>query len=243
MPTSNVAATRPGLLVSSTPATAGTARLADPMVGAPAVDDCYALTYKQGFKHAISEKTVDCGRTHTMRVVAVGQLPTSVDWEDSKAVHKVVTKTCDPAWQKITGKQPTVTYRTLWSSWWFAPTEAQIDDGARWFSCEVALNLGERLIPLPKGKLPKATKNPADSIARCATKRYTTVPCSKPHAWRTVFTFTTKGQGKGDRLTQSLRRAAIRRCGPAVPGDNFLWSARHLESRTYVIACLQETKR
>lgn len=235
-----------GLLVSSTPATADGARLVDPMAGAPAVGDCYDVSYKQGYEHSIAEKTVDCDRAHTMRVVAVGQLPDSVSWTDTEAVYKAVRKTCDPAWLKITGKEP-VTYLTLWSSWWFAPTEAQQDSGARWFSCEVALAAGEKLVDLPRGTLPRAKKKAADSVARCVSRSNTYVACSSPHVYRAAHAFITTAKGSDKAKAKAVAKAAGRTCPRKVARWTGVYSGKPVSQekneKKVVVACYKKTTR
>jgi hypothetical protein len=233
-----------GLLVSVTPATADTARLADPMTGAPAAGDCYDVTYKQGWEHAISEDTVPCSRKHTMRVVQVAQLPASVDMTDADAVSAAGWKACQTSYRRYFGKDPARNYLTLLTFWFFAPTKAQIDAGARWTSCEVALASGEKLLPLAKGSVPKATaKKPADSIARCVNRKNDFVPCSAAHVLRATYAFqaTTKGSDKAK--AKAVAKAAGRTCGRQVKNWQGIYSGKPVSKTKAVIACYVKTTR
>lgn len=233
-----------GLFVGSTPATADGARLADPMAGAPAVGDCYDLTFEQGYEHTISESTVPCTRKHTMRVVQVAQLPASVDMTDADAVSAAGPRACETSTRAYFGKDPRRSYLTLLSAWFFAPSEAQIDAGARWVSCEIAITASSKLLPLPKGAVPKATaKKPANSIARCVSRKNTYVPCASAHVLRATYAFTTTAKGNDKAKATAIAKAANRTCPRKVKRWPSVYSGLPLTKTKAVVACYTKTTR
>lgn len=75
---------------------AGAAAGDDPMIGAPEVGDCYALTAEQANSDSMTRPPVDCGRTHTLLLGAVGEVPATFDWEDSGDRFTWSNKICNP---------------------------------------------------------------------------------------------------------------------------------------------------
>lgn len=233
-----------GLFVGGTPATAAGARLADPMAGAPAIGDCYDVTLKQAYEQAIGEATVPCSRKHTMRVVDVAQLPATVDMNDARALSAAGTKACAPSARAYLGKNPSRSYLTLLSSWFFAPTKAQTDAGARWVSCEIALSDSTKLLPLPKGPVPKATaKRPADAIARCVSRKNSYVPCASAHVLRATYAFTTQATGGEKAKAKAVAKAADRTCARKVKRWTGVYSGTPVSSTKAVVACYTKTAR
>jgi hypothetical protein len=223
-------------------ATAGESET-DPMLGAPAVGDCYDLTYKQASEESTREATVDCSRKHTLLVGAVGQVPESFDWEDSADNYKYSHKICDPFWKKYYDLTEPRSYLTLLRGNWFTPTEAQRDNGARWISCEIGLDTDGKLLPLPAGGPATMTRKPVDSIARCADARYRVTPCSKAHAWRATYAFGVKAKGSDKAVGAKLEKAAKRTCSRHASSATWLRSIRYIGNSRYAIACFSKTKR
>ncbi|WP_205471993.1 hypothetical protein [Nocardioides sp. SYSU D00038] len=229
------------LLLPSAPAVA-----ADPMAGAPAEGSCYRLTVKAGWESSYAHNAVQCSGRHTSRVYAVGLVPDGVSLvDDSPALFAAVGRTCDPDHWRLAGKDPRKYYLSLYSSWWFVPDAGQRAAGARWISCHVALDAGSRLLPLPKGPLPKLKKGKRvpDKVARCTTGSGKFTACNKPHAYRSVHAFVTKARGSDSKVERLLRKAAIRKCSPKVSSRTFRWSYRPLARNRFVIACFTKTSR
>ncbi len=223
------------------------ARAGDAMTGAPAVGACYDLTYKQAWDRSAAESTVSCSRRHTMTVVAVGTLPAGYDWAtigDKKLpieVGKAVARTCGPGTKRhVAG--PVVLARTLWSEWFYAPTKEQVDAGARWFSCEVALLSATRFLPVPAGQPKRIGGKIPSSVAKCARKArggYPDVPCSTRHQWRATYSVLVHKRS-ADKPAQA---AALRICPQHVgkKGD-WLWNWRYQTKQSFVLTCLRKTK-
>jgi hypothetical protein len=235
-----------GLLAVGT-ATAGEA-VPDPMLGAPAVGACYDLTLKQANGHAAPESTVACSGRHTMAVTAVGTIPASADWAtldwDKKfptALSRAIDATCDPAVRKLIGSEARRAL-TLYEDFFFAPTEAEIASGARWFSCEVVLKAPTALLPLPKGQPAKLGASIPDQVARCAKAvkgGYVNVVCSRAHQWRA--TYAKKIRGKP--TDKTLLRAAKRTCPRHVTSKRWLYYGQYISRTAFVVGCSSRTKR
>lgn len=228
-----------GLLVGTTTASADES---DPMLGAPAVGGCYNLSLKEAYQPSTSKATVDCAKKHTLLVGAVDEIPASVDWKDDEALWKHAQRICNPFWNKQMTTSYVTRYYTLLQPIWLMPTKAQQADGARWISCMAGVSTGTAFVPTTTATLPKASKKPADAIARCADKKYRTVPCSKQHSWRASFVFTAKAKGNDKAVHAAIERAAVRRCPSKVASKRWLYSYRSAATKTsYVVACLAET--
>lgn len=229
---------------------AGSAAAADPdpMAGAPATGACYDLTIRQAGMPSIGEAPVGCSSQHTMVVTAVGQLPAGLDWstydftKPNSAFSAAYYKVCGPAAAKLVGSSR-VRALSLYRDYWFAPTEADVAAGARWFSCLVALTEATRLLPLPaSAHLQLATPLPA-RFARCvrdAKSGYQTIACSKRHQWRATF-----AQVIGTRNTpRNAARAARSTCPRHVSSPkNYLYATEGVSPRSFAIVCISRTRR
>ncbi len=234
------------VLVLTTAGLAQAGGTTDPMAGAPAVGDCYNLTVKQAYAHAAAAETVSCSDKHTMLVVAVGELPGSLDWATldldaplPRGVVRTINDTCDAAADKLIGHSPVLRALSIYQQFWFSPTTAQIADGARWFSCEVSARVTAGLRPLAAAP-DKLTKPVPDEVARCATttkKSYPTVACSSRHDWRATYAFVVQKKPT-DKAELS---AAKHTCGRHVSSRSWLWTVPILDKRSFVITCLAQT--
>lgn len=229
-----------GVVGGPSPATA-----ADPMRGAPEVGACYDLTLKQVWAESTGKPTIDCSRKHTVLVGAVGTIPDGVRWKDVEMTYEAVEGICGPFWNRQLGRSHPVRYATLLAPFWLMPTPAQREQGARWVSCLVAMRAGDRLVAMPKGELPRVTREPASSIARCLDRKLAYVPCSEPHIARATHTFAVRATG-GDRARQAtVERAAKRVCSRRVTSRRYTWSAERRSSTKpwYAVACYSVTTR
>ena len=217
----------------------------DPMAGAPEVGACYDLTVKQAYAFSSPEAPVDCGSRHTVAVSAVGQLPDSLDWASvdrtqlPAALVKAVNSTCDPAIAALVGS-PTRRALSLYTNFWFAPSDADIAAGARWFSCEVALAESHSLRPLASGQPGKLGRPVAKKVARCGDSKGNYVVCTKRHQWRT--TYATKVTAKP--TDRQILRAAVRICPRHVSSRAWRYGSPIRNGRTsFVLICMSQTRR
>ncbi|WP_395690575.1 septum formation family protein [Nocardioides sp.] len=232
-----------GVSLAAGPAEAGD----DPSTaGAPSVGDCYDLTMTQAYEHAAPEPTVACSRRHTLSVVAVGTIPASYDWSTVDWDHfprplgRAITRVCEPATVRLLGNV-VQRARTLYQDWWFVPSEAEIADGARWFSCEVGLTTTDALLALPAGQPTKITKRIPASIGYCAYQAkggYPTVACSHPHQWRATFTKLVRLEP----TDQNARKAANSTCPRPMRSRNWLYSIDPTSPQAFVLRCLDQTR-
>jgi hypothetical protein len=223
-------------LLPTAPATAGT----DPMAGAPTVGDCFDITMDQAEKFATSEDPVDCAEDHTAVVIAVGELPSRLDWNSSKeAIGRAVGNVCDPAFDDRFNYDTLRYYRSQYAQWWFGPTQAQQDGGARWFDCLVTIYDDRGLIDLP-GKLPRLTRKLPNVVARCVTADYKYTNCADTHAWRSSYATYIRGRA----TDRNVKAAAGRVCPRHVTTPRrFLYSAWDIKGKRFVLGCYSNTRR
>ena len=212
----------------------------DPMAGAPAVGDCFDVTYKQGMRLSLREEPVACRRQHTLDTFVVGELPASVDWDSpADRIHRAVRDACVPARDQVLGPNPATQFLSLYDYLWFQPTPAQIESGARWFSCHFVLVGDHRLFPLRKEPSRLDRSRMPDSIARCATRVSTYTACSAPHTARAVHAVVVTKKA----TTRNVEAAAARVCPRHVPKGYSGYANRPLGPRSFVLACFARTRR
>lgn len=198
-----------GLTVTSSPATA--------LIPArPEVGSCHALTWDEGLKRSDPDDPVSCNGTFTSRTYLVPNVPLGVDMRDPDQLQRVVDRKCDPAYEEAVSTSIRRRLMASYSAYWFAPTSAEIDAGARWVRCDLALAGGLRkLAPLPVEVRVPALGQPLhpDQEARCwggKRQQYAVTVCARPHAYRAVGPFQMSGRSyPSDR---QFARAASRRC-------------------------------
>jgi hypothetical protein len=212
----------------------------DPMAGAPAVGDCYDLTYKQMYAHTVPEDPVDCASTHTAVVATVGKLPSGVTWNSpEKKTTAAVNKQCTRAVTARIGGNPVLIMLSAYSWMWYAPTQAEEDAGARWFSCLVIAPEDKALTDLP-APLPKASKHLPDELSKCFVgRKYLRTTCADRHDWRMSYSVLVH-----QKLTEkNLDRASQRYCRSHVSSRGWLRSAFSVTPRSFVLGCASETRR
>ncbi|MBZ5738315.1 septum formation family protein [Nocardioides mangrovi] len=221
------------------PTTAYAGETADPMAGAPAVGDCFDITYAQGMKTSLhGEDPVDCAGDHTAVVAAVGKLPGRLDWDSPKAkIYRATGKVCASAFHDLTGNDTLLWQRSQYAYWQFWPTKSQQADGARWFDCMVSIKGARDLNALPD-TLPHLSRHMPDSVARCVTRTNGYTTCAEAHRWRATFSF--YAHGKATR--KHLNAAANRRCPAHVSGPGWLTSAYDVAGKRFVVVCYDKTR-
>ena len=230
-----------GLAFTSATAATPRGQVADPMAGAPAKGDCYAMTLKQASgDHEVGDP-VGCARRHTSQIVGVLQLPARVTWDSSQdTILAAIGRGCENALTDAIGSNQKVRYRTQYGAFMFIPTDAEKDQGARWFSCHAAVTENDALGSLPK-RLPKLRLPLPDSVAKCVTglKQYVFTTCADRHNWRSTYTtYVNK------RLTdRSLDRVSRQICPRHVSSRVWLRSALPLTRSKFVLACYTRTRR
>lgn len=209
------------------------------MTGAPSVGDCYDLTLADVEAFDLREDAVACSEDHTAVVTDLGKLPADVVWSDKKAIIKAVAKQCPPTWEVVGDRNDQLAwYRSQYATWWLAPSKADRDAGARWFSCFITVVEDKGLADLPR-PLPQLSKRLPDSVARCVTSKYEYTTCADTHAWRSSYAFFVRGND-----TDKAAKAAARRvCPRHVPGRTWLYSHRDIEGPRFIVGCYAQTTR
>ena len=208
-------------------ATASVALVAAPALAGttttPSVGECHDLTIDQAYAKADTEAPVDCAQPHTVRTIAVGTLPDNLDWSSSDtAIGKAVDAVCRPAFAQALGRTESTRLLSAYGLFWFEPTSGQRSDGARWFTCELGLFGGGRLLDLPTDKTPALPKAPLpDSVARCLQgSTYATTTCARKHAYRAAGTFAMRHDGYPSKTVQN--RIMAKHCGPMTAPHGFI---------------------
>ncbi|GCD90529.1 septum formation family protein [Nocardioides sp. LS1] len=218
--------------------------MAGPGYHAPALGDCHAIDLAHSQKKADPSDPVPCSSAHTARVIKVAKLPAGVSWSVSAAkLFKIASHKCIPTFMATLGRTDKVRDRSAYSWLYFQPTQAEIDHGARWIRCDVALLGGTELVNLPTDATPALPKPPLpDSVARCETGKYAQTTCARTHAWRSAGTF--RIDQKAYPSQQQLQHAAERRC-PAIAGTAYWrWSAQGAVSWSlgdHFVVCYSQT--
>ena len=184
-------------------ATASVALVAAPALAGttatePSVGECHDLTIDQAYAKADTQPAVDCAQPHTVRTIAVGTLPDNLDWDSSDAaIGKAVDAVCRPAFAQALGRNESTRLMSAYGLFWFEPTKGQRADGARWFTCELGLYGGGRLLDLPTDAVPALPEAPLpDSVALCRQGRtYANTTCARKHAYRAAGTFVMRHDG------------------------------------------------
>ncbi|GAA4707645.1 hypothetical protein [Nocardioides conyzicola] len=212
----------------------------DPLAGAPAKGACYDLTYKQGWEHSVPEAPVECSDDHTTVVIAVGQLKAGVTWDSpEKTISKNVGAQCGAAFAAKIGSKPALLMYSQYNWFWFAPTDAEQEAGARWFSCHLASLEDNALSDLPD-KLPRAGRNLPDVLARCYVgRKYAATTCADRHDWRLSYATVVRMKP----TAKNLDKAAKRICPRHVSSRVWLRSAVPIDRKSFAIGCSTKTHR
>lgn len=193
----------------------------------PGVGECRDLTQADAMKASDTTPPIACADPHTVRVIAVPQLPADVSWDDSdKKLGAAAIRLCGPAANEALGRTYKVRARSAYSWVWFTPTKAQREHGARWIRCDLALVGGTRLVRLPTDKTPALPSGRLpDKVARCLTPTtFVSTTCARKHAFRATGAFILDGTAYP--TAQQFRDAALKRCPRRVSTSDFRWTYR-----------------
>lgn len=158
---------------------------------------------------------MSCERSHTSRTFAVPSVPRGVPMGDTDALQRVVDRACRPAYHRAVSTDIRERLLSAYSYVWFAPTDQQVRQGARWVRCDLVVFGGtSTLVPLPPAQVPALGTAPyPDREARCYVgRRFLVTACSRPHQLRARSVY----QLRAGRYPSEaeLQRTAERRCAP-----------------------------
>lgn len=174
----------------------------------PEVGACYDLTYAQAGRNSAPQAPVDCSEPHNLQTILVKRLTAPVRWSSDGLFNRFATA-CEKAMYAALGGNIKAAAMSAYSWWWFIPTKAQREQGARWVRCDIGLkhassDMDDLPDSLKLGRLPLA-----DDVALCMVgDQYRLTQCKYRHQYKAKATF------KLDRLPRSAEEyyRAARRC-------------------------------
>lgn len=224
-----------GLVAASAP----TAQAADPLAGAPAVGTCHDATIKQAMKDSLAVAPVACSADHTLLTTAVVPVTAEGELTDAKILQEAGAA-CGRHTDKRIGSNVLRRALTLYNTFIFIPTAAQQQAGARWISCHLAVWDAKGLNDLPEA-LPQATKKPAKTVARCAT-RSSFVTCAERHTHRATVAVFLRAKGSDKAVEKKVDAQGSKICLPKVGHTGRYIGWRHTSTKV-VLVCLKKTRR
>lgn len=176
-----------GAAVTPSAAQAGPGQPED---GIATVGECRTYTFDQAMRASENSAPVDCSTSHTAKVLGTPMLPDGMTYGDIAALERVMLRTCYPAFGRLLGRTDSLRHRSAYTMMWFIPTQAQRDRGARWLRCDLVLQGGRTLQPIPADTAPILGPAPLrNRVARCATAQEVRTTCSRAHEWRATGTY------------------------------------------------------
>lgn len=200
------------LAAGSVPMGAGAAQASDPMLGAPAVGQCFNYDYAAMMKKtAPSEGPVECSERHTAIAVAVVPLPDHLPVSGGTGkTFDYVLDACQPAFDAAYGVSHKLQHVAAFTRNVYFPPTNLAEQGAHWGRCDVVSIAGKTLFPIA-ASTPLVTSKPKGKTMKCLRNDYSLTNCSLPHAWAPNGVLTLKGSAFPSRSAQI--RFAKRRCG------------------------------
>jgi hypothetical protein len=186
----------------------------------PQVGSCHQLSFKDVYADADSKPLVPCTGKHTTVTIAVKRLSGDVNWNNTSALLDKIAPKCERAWIEALGSSDKLRSQTAYAWFWFIPTPAQIKQGAKWLRCDLALQGGIRLMPLPADV--KLGTKLSDRVARCRTSQGYNTVCKRPHAVRAVGAFRLSGAYPTTR--EQALPIARRGCRPFITTRSFTFT-------------------
>jgi Septum formation len=210
-------------LVATSPANATAhAAMGRGAVGAvdmPVVGECHLYKYAEVDHASEKSKAIPCDQKHTAQVIAVVKVPKRIPFADSLGVFDATGPACYRALAKTL--HGNLAFRTLsaYNFAFFVPTKAEQAAGARWVRCDLILEGGRKLMPLPTPFL--SSRPLPDDVARCLLKAGPALlptVCSRKHSYRAAGIVKLKGSYKTPRVFLSI---AAKSC-PRVAGKGWV---------------------
>ena len=184
---------------ASTSASSSTTEGAATVPKAPRAGACYRLDVRDAVKSASTAEPVPCSKPHTTRTIHVGRLgaegKVAPDFQNA-SVRDRLTATCNREAHAFLGGDLTDRRLSRLQVVWFAPTQQELSEGARWMRCDVlALGRADSLMPLPRLKMQGVLDRPAgaDTFGLCGTaspgtRGFERVACGLRHSWAAIST-------------------------------------------------------
>jgi len=154
----------------------------------PAVGECRNLSDAAVPRSSDSTPVVDCSQPHTAQTYYVGTFPSGSS--GAKPDSTYAGAVCQKHLGAGLGVSESEAALTAYQVVFFAPDSAAWAAGARWFRCDVALTVGNHLLPLPSTLVPHPLP---PSLQACLTRQGQPTPCDRTHLVRASGTFTVTG--------------------------------------------------
>jgi hypothetical protein len=234
-------------LVTLLVATLGTlspaqADAAAPAAAKPKVGQCHQLTARQALADSDPKRAASCSGRHDLQTIAVVTSSTSLAALTEDEVSDLGARLCDKPRDRALGRSATKREQTAYGAYFFAPTAAQIDAGARWFRCDIALVAGSHLAQLPRKRLsrPIIGRHVDSFERRCLTGKYWVTTCTSKHAYRSTdaVVLHTSAYPTGDQLVAAANRACPKSWDIVMPPSELGW-----EHGNRVAVCYVKTRR
>ena len=170
------------------PARAGTVDITPPEVGS-----CHDLTWDEAYGESEPLPPVDCTASHTLVTIKVVSFASEPDWGSATLANRVVRQ-CYKAEIDLFDSQVKSIQMSTYGIWFFYPTKAQQEAGARWARCDLGIRttIGRTSNPtmkqLPTDGPPVLGPTPLpDSLAKCRKGKrgdFALTTCDRSHSLR-----------------------------------------------------------
>jgi hypothetical protein len=132
----------------------------------PAVGSCHELTLKEG--PSDPDPAVRCTERHTSVTTRIVRFRNAPDWGNIDRLLARIETPCNKGRLALFDGHAKPLQMSAYVEFFFIPTKAQRDAGAKWVRCDVALAGGRSLRALPTDRDPALGRLPLpDRLARC----------------------------------------------------------------------------
>ncbi|MGH1562491.1 septum formation family protein [Mumia sp. DW29H23] len=161
----------------------------------PALGACYRLTVAQLTEAHPEAAPVPCTQPHTTQTYLMTTLSGIAEPIDATAVAATAQRQCRGALRAYLRATPARLALSRATSAWFVPTDDDLEAGARWLRCDVAVSRTDTtLMNLPENAAGLLRRDAAlDRYGRCASTDQAGIAagrggrvCALPHTWRAV---------------------------------------------------------
>lgn len=162
---------------------------------APAAGACYRLSRAQLDEAHVDAAAVACPQPHTTQSYAVTTLAGISAPDDAAAIAATAERQCRAGLRAYVGATAGRLALSRVTYAWFVPTQDDLDAGARWLRCDVAvLRTDTTLVNLPRDARGLLRRDSAlNRYGRCARTNAAGISagrgarvCALPHTWRAI---------------------------------------------------------
>ncbi|KQZ70649.1 hypothetical protein ASD66_13805 [Nocardioides sp. Root151] len=221
------------------PATqAQAAAAADPLAGAPRVNQCFNVQLSAANSSAsLPRGPVSCATKHTLKVIARAAVPSDIPLDGSNArFRNFVSSKCRPAIKLVLGNNTIRYAESAYDNWIFIPTAAQRAAGSHWVICTLGVQGGvTTLATSTTGRLTKVTTTLPQRLRMCGTRYAQRVNCAQPHMFhvaKSKLVYSAYSYTRASRISSSF-------CPRYVGTGSYMWLGRGLGPNSFVLTCLR----